>query len=166
MELEYRVRPPDGTTRWLHSWESVLTRDETGQTRRLLGIAHDVTARVRVEEELRASERRLVESEQRWRSIAENPFDFVVVIDRDHEYTFVNFAAPGVEMDALLGKATPFDFVSEEQHHAMRAAFDMVAGDPSGNEMSSPATQIGTLGLPSTNRCLVQCASWVDNVTL
>jgi PAS domain S-box-containing protein len=124
LEIEYRVRSPHGAVRWLHSWESALTRDASGRTRRFLGIAHDVTARVRVEEELRSSERRLFESEQRWRSIAENPFDFCIVIDRNYRYTFVNHVAPGLEMEALIGKATPFDFVSKDDHPAMQAAFD------------------------------------------
>ena len=126
VEIEYRVRAAGGSWRWLHSWESVLTRDERGMTRQFLGIAHDVSDRVRAEEELRDSERRLAESEQRWRSIVENPFDFVVVIDRDYRYTFVNFVAPGLDMEDLIGKATPFDFVSKDDHGAMQAAFDVV----------------------------------------
>ena len=124
LEIEYRVRSPQGDVRWLHSWESALTRDASGRTLRFLGIAHDVTARVRAEEELRSSEQRLVASEQRWRSIAENPFDFCIVIDRNYRYTFVNHVAPGLEMDALIGKATPFDFVSKDDHPAMQTAFD------------------------------------------
>jgi PAS domain S-box-containing protein len=126
VEIEYRVGTAHGEWIWLHSWESALTRDAAGRTRRFLGIAHDVTTRVRAEAELRDSQRRLAESEQRWRSIAENPFDFVVVIDRSYKYTFVNFAAPGVEMEALIGKATPFDFVAKEDHPTMQAAFDTV----------------------------------------
>jgi two-component system, cell cycle sensor histidine kinase and response regulator CckA len=126
VEIEYRVQTREGNWRWLHSWESALTRDEAGNTRQFVGIAHDVTDRVRAEEELRGSQRQLAESEQRWRSIAENPFDFVVVVDRNYKYTFVNFVAPGLEMEALLGKATPFDFVSKNDHAAMQAAFDAV----------------------------------------
>ena len=126
IEVEYRVRNAAGGWLWLHSWESVVSRTNSGETRQFLGIAHDVTARVRAEEELRESQRRLAESEQRWRSIVENPFDFVVVIDRDYKYTFVNFVAPGVEMEALLGKATPFDFVSKDDHPGMLEAFSTV----------------------------------------
>ena len=126
VEIEYRVRAAGGDWRWLHSWESVLTRGEDGQTRMFMGIAHDVSARVRAEDDLRESERRQAESEQRWRSIAENPFDFVVVIDRDYKYTDVNFVAPGIERDALIGKATPFDFVSKDDHAVMKAAFEKV----------------------------------------
>jgi len=126
LEIEYRVRDAAGTWRWLHSWESVLTRDAEGRAQQLFGIAQDVTERVETEVALRASQRALRESEQRWRSIAENPFDFVVVIDRAYRYTFVNFVAPGLKLEDLLGKATPFDFVSTDQHAVMQAAFDVV----------------------------------------
>ena len=141
VEIEYRVRSADGTSRWLHSWESVLSRDAEGRPKLLFGIAQDVTSKVRVEQDLVQSQRRHVESEQRWRSIVENPFDFVVVIDRDHKYTFINFAAPGLRAEDLIGKATPFDFVSPADHGVMRAAFDTAFNDgrPGSYEVHVPS---------------------------
>ncbi len=68
--------------------------------------------------------RSLIESQERWRSIAENPFDFVVLIDRDYRYTYVNHTAPGISRDALIGRASPFDFVDPKHHDTMRAAFE------------------------------------------
>lgn len=140
VEIEYRVRAADDSWRWLHSWESVLTRTAEGAPELLFGIAHDVTERVRTESDLLESQRLLAESEQRWRSIVENPFDFVVVIDRDYKYTFVNFVAPGVNPQELIGKATPFDFVSPSDHAVMRAAFEMVFGEgrPTSYEVHVP----------------------------
>jgi PAS domain S-box-containing protein len=123
-EVEYRVRDGAGRWRWLHSWDSVLERDEQSRPRRLLGIAQDVTRRVQVEAELRESQRALAASEQRWRSIVENPFDFVVVLDRDLKFTFVNFVAPGVNMEDLIGKKSPLDFASGADYIAMKNAFE------------------------------------------
>src|SRR5258705_113129 len=40
--------------------------------------------------------RELERSQQRWRSIAENPFDFVVIIGPDYRFQYVNHAAPGL----------------------------------------------------------------------
>ncbi|HKO91455.1 MAG TPA: PAS domain S-box protein, partial [Polyangiaceae bacterium] len=65
----------------------------------------------------------LAESEQRWRSIAENPFDFVVVIDRDCRFTFVNHTAPGVTREELM-RSTLFDYAEERNHPAMREAVE------------------------------------------
>jgi len=68
--------------------------------------------------------RSLAASEQRWRSIAENPFDFVIVIDADYRYTYVNHTAPGIAPESLIGRATPFDFVDAQYHAVMRSSFE------------------------------------------
>ncbi|MES1187476.1 MAG: response regulator [Myxococcales bacterium] len=125
VEIEYRVKDRGGGWRWLHSWEAVLERDERGAPRRTLGIAQDVTHRAQVEEELRQSRQQLVVSEQRWRSIAENPFDFVVVLDRDLKFTFVNFVAPGLKMEDLIGKQSPLDFATGADHAVMKNALEL-----------------------------------------
>jgi two-component system, cell cycle sensor histidine kinase and response regulator CckA len=124
VEIEYRVKDGAGAWRWLHSWETILERDEQGLPRRTLGIAQDVTHRVRVEEELRDSQRKLAESEQRWRSIAENPFDFVIVIDRQLKFTYVNFVAPGLQMEDLIGKKGPLDFATGADHLVVKNALE------------------------------------------
>jgi len=125
VEIEYRVKDRAGGWRWLHSWEAVLERDERGAPQRTLGIAQDVTHRAEVEEELRQSRQQLVVSEQRWRSIAENPFDFVVVLDRDLKFTFVNFVAPGLKMEDLIGKQSPLDFATGADHAVMKNALEL-----------------------------------------
>jgi|GEM_PF-1829696 len=126
IEHEYRVRGGDGDWHWLHSWEVILRSDAQGVPRQLIGIAQDVSGRVQVEQELRESRRQHAESEQRFRSIAENPYDFVVVIDRDYKYVYVNFGAPGVQVDELIGKKGPCDFVSPREQPAMIAVFESV----------------------------------------
>lgn len=84
--------------------------------------------------------RSLLESQERWRSIAENPFDFVVLIDRDYRYTYVNHAAPGISPETLIGRATPFDFVDPEHHDTMRAAFETTfkTGRPTAYDVHVP----------------------------
>src|SRR5689334_10885844 len=57
----------------------------------VLLLFSDVTESKRVEKALR-------DSESRWRSVVENPFDFVCVIDRDYRYTFVNHVEPGLHL--------------------------------------------------------------------
>jgi two-component system, cell cycle sensor histidine kinase and response regulator CckA len=92
-------------------------RDESGAVLAYFATIKDISERKRLE-------RSLLASEQRWRSIAENPFDFVVLIDRDYRYTYVNHTAPGITAESLIGRATPFDFADPENHDAMRAAFE------------------------------------------
>ena len=75
--------------------------------------------------QLKQLEHSHAESERRWRSIAESPFDFVVIIDRAYRYTYVNHTAEGITREALIGKATPFEFTDVEFHDVMREAFDI-----------------------------------------
>jgi two-component system, cell cycle sensor histidine kinase and response regulator CckA len=126
VEIEFRVKTASGQWCWLHSWEAVLDRDASGTPLRLLGIAQDVTDRVQMEAELRHSRQLLSESEQRWRSIAENPFDFVVVIDRDFKFTFVNFVEPGLKVEDMIGKQSPLDFATGVDRVVMKTAFEYV----------------------------------------
>jgi two-component system, cell cycle sensor histidine kinase and response regulator CckA len=90
--------------------------------------------------ELKRLTRSLYESQERWRSIAENPFDFVVLIDRAYRYTYINHTAPGISHESLLGRATPFDFVDASHHDTMRAAFETAfeTGRPSSYEVHVP----------------------------
>jgi two-component system cell cycle sensor histidine kinase/response regulator CckA len=91
-------------------------QDDTGNVLGYFATIKDISQRKQLE-------RSLLASEQRWRSIAENPFDFVVLIDRDYRYTYINHTAPGISRESLIGRATPFDFVDPRHHDAMRAAF-------------------------------------------
>jgi PAS domain S-box-containing protein len=74
--------------------------------------------------ETKRAEKALRDSESRWRSVVENPFDFVCVIDRDYRYTFVNHVEPGLHLEDLIGKARPFDFVEPQYHPVLTAAFE------------------------------------------
>jgi PAS domain S-box-containing protein len=82
-----------------------------------LATVKDISERKRMETEL-------LRSEQRWRSIAQNPFDLVVVVDRDYKLTYVSHTFQARCTEDILGKATPFDFVDAAYHATMREAFD------------------------------------------
>jgi PAS domain S-box-containing protein len=93
----------------------------------------DVSGRKRLELELQASR-------ERWRSISETPFDFVVIIGRDLKYRYVNHTAPGVRVEDLIGQATPLDFTPSEQHHVLREAYEytFATGRPTSYESYVP----------------------------
>jgi PAS domain S-box-containing protein len=57
-DVEYRIRRPDGSVRWLHSQGDIL-RDEAGRARRAFGITQDITEGKHAEEALRRSEDRI-----------------------------------------------------------------------------------------------------------
>jgi PAS domain S-box-containing protein len=82
----------------------------------------------------------LRESAARWRSVIENPHDFVVVIDREGRYLFVNHTATGIRMQDLIGTATLYDYAAAEFHAEIRRALSQVfeTGKPAAWESFSP----------------------------
>ena len=66
-------------------------------------------------------------------------FDFVVIIDRDYRFQFVNHTAAGVTEEDLIGKATPFEFVDERHHEEMKRVIDRAfEGEPGEYEAYTP----------------------------
>jgi len=55
-DLEYRIRRPDGTVRWIHD-RAFPIRDTSGVVCRIAGIAEDITSRRQLEEQLRQSQK-------------------------------------------------------------------------------------------------------------
>lgn len=51
-DVQYRIRRPDGTVRWIHD-RAFVVRNAEGRTERFAGIAEDVTERKQAEERLR-----------------------------------------------------------------------------------------------------------------
>ncbi|HEY9738059.1 MAG TPA: PAS domain-containing protein, partial [Trichocoleus sp.] len=64
IDHEYRLRHANGEWRWLWSRNTVATRTQDGRAHQVVGTAHDVTDRKRVEDELRQSEKRLQLAQQ------------------------------------------------------------------------------------------------------
>jgi PAS domain S-box-containing protein len=91
--------------------------DQHGRTLASLSTIIDLSAARQAAAGLKASE-------QRWRSIAENPFDFVMIVDREYKYRFINQLLPGLRLEDMIGVLSPFDFLAPEDHARVRALFD------------------------------------------
>jgi PAS domain S-box-containing protein len=91
--------------------------DEHGRVLASLSTIIDLSAARQAAAALKASE-------QRWRSIAENPFDFVIILDRDYKYKFMNQFLPGLRHEDMIGVLSPFDFLAPEDHARVRQHFE------------------------------------------
>ena len=91
-------RQPDGTERWLDTSKLPLT-DRTGKVFGVLGIYEDITEFRKTAEILTRSQQMLMESEQKYRMIAENVSDVIWVLNLSRR-KFTYFS-PSIEK--LLG---------------------------------------------------------------
>ncbi len=90
---------------------SILDDDSSGQRRASLTVVTDVTA-------LKAAERRLAESEARYRGLVEDQSELVSLATPEGQLRYVNDAYArqyGRQPDEMVGKSL-FDFVPEEAH--------------------------------------------------
>jgi PAS domain S-box-containing protein len=112
-EVEFRVVRPDGDVRWVVG-ESAGVRDENGGVYRICGAVSDATDR-------RRAERRMRESEERFRQLAEASFDTIVVTQEG----VIREANQGIEnvwgytLDEVVGRPAA-DLVDEDSAEILR----------------------------------------------
>jgi len=82
-DIEYRMRRKDGSWVWLLSSDRVFSRDGQGKPRQILGVATDISARKRFEEQLLASE-------ERFRGIFENAPTGISISDIEGNFVQCN----------------------------------------------------------------------------
>jgi len=77
---------------------------------------------------------------QRWRSIIEGPFDFVMIVDTAATIMYINRVSFGYRKEDIVGHASIFDFIAEEQHETIRNTIKSVfeTGKPASYEAFLP----------------------------
>ena len=123
VEGEYRWIKPDGTTHWLHMYQTALNRAADGSTLQSLTIVQDITEIVRTSRELRQSEedfRNLVDNIPGivFRSLFDQHFKTVFLSDYFEKMT-------GYEKSCLLdGSLNWLDIVHPEDHDKIITAIN------------------------------------------
>ncbi len=83
LDWEYRIRNRSGEWQWVHALGIFTEISEEGMPLRMLGTHRNITERKRTEEAL-------LESEERFRLIAENSADIISVMDMNLRFTYVS----------------------------------------------------------------------------
>jgi two-component system cell cycle sensor histidine kinase/response regulator CckA len=114
--MEVQLKKRDGSPVWvsLSSRPVILEGREV-----LLTTVVDIHTQKIAEEVARRTQ-------ARWQSIAETPFDWLVIVDRAGTYQYVNRTAPGIKEEDLIHKATLYDFIAADQHATVRQAIEAV----------------------------------------
>jgi PAS domain S-box-containing protein len=121
--LDHRIQLPDGSVRHVHE-QGKVSLGEDGRATRMVGTVQDIT-------EYKQMELRTLESEKRFRSLAESTSDWIWQVD---EYGTYVYSSPkvndllGYEPDEVLGK-TPFDFMLPEEAARVGEIFKNIVSD-------------------------------------
>ena len=101
LEAEYRIEVGPERWKWLHAWNTILSREADGSPKEILGLAMDITSRKQAEESLR-------ESEERFRGVFDlSPISLVLTRLPDGELVEVNHAftkETGYDRDDVVGR--------------------------------------------------------------
>jgi PAS domain S-box-containing protein len=115
--IDYRIVLPDEGVRTVHQ-QAEITRDKGGVPVRTIGAVQDITERKLMEE-------RLVESEGRFRDIADHSVDAIFTLDHQGIVTYISPA-----VDTLLGEKAEdvtghsfYDFMPEWSHPKAQGQF-------------------------------------------
>ena len=153
---EFRVMAKDGRELWVSAVGTKILHQG-----RLAGLVSftDITERKRAEEALQ-------ESEEKWRSLANNAPNIVMVVNRDGKIEFINRAVPPITTEAVVGKSI-YDYTEPEYQYVVKEILEHVfqAGGTGsyearwvghGGDISWYETQVGP----------IKHNGWVDAVML
>lgn len=84
---EFRMKHKNGQWHWFDCSEIIYLRTSSCLPKQILGVMHDITERKQAEEAL-------IESEKKFRLIAERTFDVIVMVEMDGTITYVS---PSIE---------------------------------------------------------------------
>ncbi|MGA2768079.1 MAG: PAS domain S-box protein, partial [Candidatus Bathyarchaeia archaeon] len=115
--IEYTFVTKDGREFPAELSASVV-RDASGKTEYLVAITKNITERKKAEEALR-------KSEEKWRSLAENAPNIIMIVDRLGTIQFINRTVIDARPEEIVGKSI-YDFIGPEHHNVVKKTIEQV----------------------------------------
>ncbi len=106
VNFDFRIVLADGSIRFLNTTGEITAYDKNGKPCLMVGVNQDITERKIAEEAIQASE-------ERFKAIADNTPDHILVQDASLRYTFVVNPQAGLTEKDMLGK-TDYDILAKE----------------------------------------------------
>jgi len=135
--IEYRIIRPDGEIRHVHTASKMLY-DSDGIAIGIAGSIQDIT-------EPKQAERKLQESENKFRSITETAEDSIFIKDRNLRYTMVNPAMGklfGVPVSQIIGKTDSELFGEEAGAYVREVDTRVLNGEILREEHTKPVNKV------------------------
>jgi PAS domain S-box-containing protein len=107
----------DGEPVWLMLTTKLL-KNSQGETVGMIGVGKDLTERKKAEEALR-------KSEEKWRSLAENAPNVIVIVDRVGTIQFINRTVVNARPEEIVGRSV-YDFIDPEHHNVVKKTIEQV----------------------------------------
>lgn len=124
-------RAKDGTL-WWGDATIVPFLDKNGKPYKYVGIRSDITEKKNMEERIAKKNEEIRLNEKKFRSLVQNSYDVLAILDRNAIIQYVSANAPAVtgrEVKDLIGKSS-FDFVKSSEVDQYQLLFDEVAANP------------------------------------
>src|SRR5918998_539638 len=124
-DFEHRIVRPDGEERIVHRQAEVVFDEEEGEPLWMIGTVHDITDRKQAEKKLR-------ESEERFRSLIQNASDLITVLEEDGT---IRYESPTIERilgylpEERIGK-NAFDYLHPDDEDRSKATFAEALDNP------------------------------------
>jgi two-component system sporulation sensor kinase A len=99
-------------------WNSANIQDKQGNMVATIAQGQDITERKKAEEALR-------KSEEKWRSLAENAPNVIMIVDRSGTIQFINRTVVEARPEEIAGK-TVYDFVGPQHHSIVKKIIEQV----------------------------------------
>jgi PAS domain S-box-containing protein len=157
-QIEYIALTKDGTEFSAELSASVV-KDSSGNLMGFVGITKDITERKKAEEALRGSE-------EKWRSLAENAPNIIVIVDRVGTIEFINRTVVNARPEEIVGKSV-YDFIDPEHHNMVKKTIEQVfqTGEGSRYEISGVGPK-GSVAWYATHVGPIKRNGQVASVTL
>ena len=107
----------DGEPVWLMLTTKLL-KNSQGETVGMIGVGKDISERKKAEAALRGSE-------EKWRSLAENAPNIIVIVDRVGTIQFINRTVVNARPEEIVGRSV-YDFIDPEHHNVVKKTIEQV----------------------------------------
>jgi len=133
--IEVETRGPNGLKRTFEA-SIYLKNDSNGNKIGFYGTVYDISERKKLELELAALNKeleqkinirtkKLSESEEKWRSLAKNAPNIIIIVDPEGNIQFLNRSATGIDVKEVVG-SNIYDYIQPEYYDIVKRTIKRV----------------------------------------